>query len=251
MEPESIYYKYSQYGWRARIGLLAPASNITLEPEFNLMAPEGVSIHASRLQIAKSYSSDSTIIDMSSIQQAAQLLTMIDSSVIVFGCTSSSFMENEEKIIQKIEDETGVPAITSSGAVLKALNILNVNKIGLVTPYLDIINEKEKEWLESKGFEVLNFFGLGLGKNESEIKRTGRQPAHIAYELAGSAAKSGPEAIFISCGNFATAPVIEPLEVDFGIPVVTSSQASFWYAVRMSGLKLSIEGFGTLLKKNL
>jgi maleate cis-trans isomerase len=248
MEKENIYYKYSQYGWRARIGLLAPSSNITLEPEFNLMAPEGVSIHVSRLKVAKSYSSDDTIIDMKSIEQAAQLLKMIDSAVIVFGCTSSSFMESEEEIIKKIEAETNVQAITSSGAILNALKALKVQKLALATPYLDFINEKEKEWLESNGYEVLESCGLGLGKNESEIKLTGRQSAQIAYELAAMVARSNPEAIFISCGNFATAPIIDYLEKDFSVPVVTSSQASFWYAIRRAGLNLSLEGYGVLMK---
>ena len=113
----------------------------------------------------------------------------------------------------------------------------------------DIINEKEKVWLESNGFKVLEFYGLGLGKNESEIRLTGRQSAHIAYELAALAAKSEPDAIFISCGNFATAPIIESLEIDYGMPVVTSSQASFWYALRKAGLKLSMDGYGILMKK--
>ena len=88
-------------------------------------------------------------------------------------------------------------------------------------------------------------------KDESEIRLIGRQPAQIAYGLAALAVQSKPEGIFISCGNFATASIIDALEDDFGVPVVTSSQASFWYALRRAGLGHSIEGYGTLLKRTL
>jgi maleate isomerase len=37
------------YGWRARIGLLIPSPNTTMEPEFNQVVPEGVSVHAERM----------------------------------------------------------------------------------------------------------------------------------------------------------------------------------------------------------
>ena len=38
------------FGWRARIGVLVPPGNPTVEPEFYRMAPEGVTIHFARLQ---------------------------------------------------------------------------------------------------------------------------------------------------------------------------------------------------------
>jgi maleate isomerase len=39
------------YGWRARIGLLIPSVNATVEPEFNRFLPEGVSVHVARMVI--------------------------------------------------------------------------------------------------------------------------------------------------------------------------------------------------------
>jgi maleate isomerase len=36
-------------GWRAKIGLIYMASSTVMEPEFQAMAPEGVSIHTTRI----------------------------------------------------------------------------------------------------------------------------------------------------------------------------------------------------------
>jgi maleate cis-trans isomerase len=41
------------YGWRARIGLIIAHGNTTMEPEFNRVAPEGVSIHAARVAVGE------------------------------------------------------------------------------------------------------------------------------------------------------------------------------------------------------
>ena len=34
------------YGWRGRIGVIIPADNAVMEPDFHRLAPEGVSAHA-------------------------------------------------------------------------------------------------------------------------------------------------------------------------------------------------------------
>jgi arylmalonate decarboxylase len=239
---------YSYYGWRARIGLLVPSINVVMEPELNLMAPDGVSIHSSRLVISGPSSCESYASMSAQAGDAASRLKMVDPAIIVFGCTSCSFIENGNEIRQRLEEETSVPAITTSEAVIRALKHLNVNSIAVATPYVNFVNQEEKSWLEAEGFKVAALQGLELGKKEYDRKLIGRQPAQIAYELASRVARSHPECIFISCTNFATAPIIESLETDLGIPVVTSNQASLWAALRTIGLKLPVQGYGSLMR---
>ena len=40
---------YSPYGWRARIGLILPSLNVTMEPELARLLPAGVSVHTARV----------------------------------------------------------------------------------------------------------------------------------------------------------------------------------------------------------
>ena len=37
------------YGWMARIGIIVPATNTNMEQEFHWFAPEGASVHTTRL----------------------------------------------------------------------------------------------------------------------------------------------------------------------------------------------------------
>ncbi len=39
------------YGRRGRIGLMVPTGNSVVEPEFQRMAPEGMSVHANRVEL--------------------------------------------------------------------------------------------------------------------------------------------------------------------------------------------------------
>ena len=42
---------YRPYGWRAKIGLIVPLTNTVNEAEWARMAPEGVSIHVTRMTL--------------------------------------------------------------------------------------------------------------------------------------------------------------------------------------------------------
>jgi arylmalonate decarboxylase len=246
---KQLTLQYSHYGWRARIGILIPSINVVMEPEMNLMAPAGVSIHAARLVISGPSSGESYAEMSAQAGDAALQLKIIDPSVVAFGCTSCGFVESEKDIKKRIEDAACVPVVTTSGAVVEALNFLNIRSIAVATPYVAFINDEEEKWLKAEGFEITDFQGLELGKDEYHRKLIGRQPAEIAYGLASRVARSKPECVFISCTNFASAVMIEALEADLGIPVITSNQATLWAAIRSAGLNLKMEGYGRLMRQ--
>ena len=54
------------------------------------------------------------------------------------------------------------------------------------------------------------------------------------------------DAIFISCTNLRTFEIIEGLEEDLGVPVVTSNQASLWLALRQMDVMEKIPELGRL-----
>jgi maleate cis-trans isomerase len=42
------YFLNSEFGWRAKVGLLVPSPNWVVEAWFNNVGPEGVAFHVSR-----------------------------------------------------------------------------------------------------------------------------------------------------------------------------------------------------------
>ncbi|CAB50011.1 maleate cis-trans isomerase family protein [Pyrococcus abyssi] len=234
------------FGWRGRIGLIVPSSNTTMEMEFHSVLPEGVSLHTSRMPL-KSVTEEE-LLNMSSYAiEAAKLLADAGVEVIAFGCTSGSFIggkDFEKELEMKIEKEVNVETFTTSTAVIEALNILEMQTVQVITPYIDEINQREKEFLEANGFEVVDIRGLGISDN-IEI---GKLEPYIAYRLAKASFTGDVDGIFISCTNFRTFEIIEKLERDLGVPVVTSNQATLWMALRQIDVKDKLP-LGKLLRE--
>ena len=58
------------------------------------------------------------------------------------------------------------------------------------------------------------------------------------------------EGLLISCGGLRTLGVAPPLEGRHGIPVVSSTQAAFWAALRLVGESGQVKGRGRLLEQS-
>ncbi len=235
------------YGWRARIGLLIPSSNTTMEPEFYKMASEGVSVHTARMKL-KEVTAKALVEMEEYAENAANLLRDAKVDVIVYGCTTGSLVKGvgyDLKLSAKLEEACGRPVVTAATAVVDALKKLKAKKVCVATPYIDELNEKEKAFLEGSGFQVLKIRGLGLRDN-TEI---GKLPPTTAYRLAKEVFTPDADCIFISCTNFRTIEIIQTLEEDLGKPVVTSNQASMWAALKKLGISFHIKGYGRLLEK--
>ncbi len=235
------------YGLRLRIGLLVPSSNTTMEPDFYGMAPEGVSVHTARMRLDE-VTPDGLIRMADDAERGAALLATAGVDIIVYGCTTGSLVggvEWEESLVMGIHENTGVRAVSTSGAVVEALRALSARRVGVATPYTDVLNRLETEFLEDHGFQVAAIEGLGL-VNNLEIGRVERGVIEGLVEaVAGEA-----DTIFVSCTNLPALNLIDGLERRHGRPVVTSNQASLWAALRDSIVK-EITGYGELLRDRL
>jgi len=244
------------YGWKGRIGLVIPASNTTIEPEFNQMAPEGVSIHASRAVLKDVTSSGLTDME-EEIYKAASVIMAVGPSVIVVGCTTGSLIKGlgyDQKMIQKIKNITNVEVITTSTAVIEALRSFKIAKVAVATPYTDEVNQRVKNFIDGHGFQVIQIKCLGYHKFEKSyplasrpVSGIGLLDPSVAYNLARDVDTNKADGIFISCTNFRTIEIIKALEDNLGKPVITSNQATMAMALGNMGIKEKVRGYGSLL----
>ncbi|NIN53342.1 MAG: maleate cis-trans isomerase, partial [Nitrososphaeria archaeon] len=105
------------YGKRARIGLIAPPTNTVIEAEFYRMTPEGVSIHTARPEWENPESTPESLIRMSGgVADAAQRVANAGVGVILWGCTSGSFVKGvgfDKELSSRIEDATNIEGLTT------------------------------------------------------------------------------------------------------------------------------------------
>lgn len=241
-------------GWRAKLGILVPSINYVMEPEFNRMAPEGVSIHAARLKVEREeYKSErEKLVDFyvfmaENAEREAELLGQV-ADVIGYGCTSGSFAKGvkwNEELIKRIEKAAGVPATTTSTAMREALREMGVKRLALATPYPEEVNRIEKKFLEENGFEVVSMKGLNCRVHGLQ----GEYSPYVAYQLAKEVDVEEADGVFISCTNFRTVEILERLERDVNKPVISSNSATMWKMLKMANVREPLMGYGQLLTK--
>lgn len=221
-------------GWRARIGLVIPSSNTTNGPEFRRTVPEGVSVHVARMYLERTNAETLTAMT-EEIDRCGDLLSTADVDVAVFGCTTGSLVGGpgfEETVESRLRAATGVPTVATAAAIKRAFSALGVETLAVTTPYIEDLNRREVTFLDDAGYDVVDVTGLGIETNV-EI---GRLSPETAFRRAKEVDRPGADAIFISCTDYGTFPIIDRLERDLGKPVVTSNQATLWATLRTLGI---------------
>ena len=231
-----------------RLGLIIPSSNTTMESEFYAMLPPEVTLHIARLRLREVTVEELTRME-EKIEEEALKLKDAGVEVIGYGCTSGSLFRgknHDRKIEVRIEKCSQLPAVATARAVIEALNFLGADKIAVATPYIEQINSLEESFLSLNGFEVVNLKGLGIRSNH----QIGKLKADKAYELVKGLQYKKADAIFISCTNFLTLPVIKRLEEETKKPVISSNTATLWAMIKRCGISLKVKEAGTLLETN-
>jgi len=219
---------------RRRIGVLIPPANTAMEDEIPRFLPPQVDISFNRLsREGRSLTRESLLSMARSVSRAAGDLAWCEPDVIVYGCTSGSFLDgigNETALARQITAETGVDAVTTSTAVVEALRAVGARRLFMITPYPDDVNLHEIEFLTHYGFTVVGWdsFRCPMSAGVPLIA-----PSEVAAMAQGHAATiASCDALFISCTNLRIMGAIASIEASLDLPIVTSNQASLWAALR-------------------
>ena len=230
-----------------RVGLLVPSSNSTQEPEFAATLPASVSLHVTRLSLA-SVDPDSTLKIVAELEKEAVKLADADVDVIVLAATAPSTRMGkgyDAQLIKRIEDASGKRATTAATAMLEAFAALDVRRVALAAPWASQTNTVVAAFLQAHGIEVVSQLALEVTRNND----IGRLAPRTAYDLGLAADRAEADAVFLACGNWWTAAIVERLEAKTGKPVLTTNNMALWAVLRMIGGHASVPGFGRLLRE--
>lgn len=234
------------YGWRSSIGIICPKDNMIVEPEFNEVTPEGISVHATRLSTVN-------LDEMPEVaEEEAENLSQMGADVVVYACNASSFYDGPDShvsIREQLEAASSLPATTASTAILEALSSLDITNVDVVTPYGETDNKRLRRFLEGNDIEIEDMSGLGFASDEVEdLARVNDETAKDTYHRVLETENTGDGMLVVST-NLASMETIEAMEEDIGKPVITVNQAMIWHALELSGSSPSIRGYGELLEQ--
>lgn len=231
---------------RAKIGFVLLASEQTVESDMMRWAPEGVGIHFSRGDNPDQITADTLAAMLDTLEPAAAVLAPnAGLDVICYACTSGSVVMGEDAVRAALAaGSPGATPTTLISGVFAALDALDAKRIVVATPYLDEVNQIERDYMADRGYDVLDIEGLNI-TNDSDMVRV--TPEYIR-DFAISIDRPDADAIFVSCGALRTIDVIEEIEAATGKPCVSSNQAMLWHCLRLAGVDDRIGGLGRLFQ---
>lgn len=236
-----------------RLGFLVPPGNPTTEPEVIELVPAGTTVHFTRMIVraaggvpgAHGGQEERNREQIEHMDECAALLAMVKPAVIVLAHTATSYTlgrEAEAAMAERIAKATAIPFITAFGSVLEALAALKVKRVALATPYAREWTLRGKAHLEAHGIEVAAWGHL------DDVSNIYDETPERAYELARRVDAKEAEALFVSGVGMPTISVVERLERDLGKPVISSTTAMVWNALRVAGVEAEIKGYGKLFE---
>lgn len=248
--PEENVKRHETAGWRAVIGLMSPTHGglIRTGGEMEQAAPKGVAFHRALFHGPLGWSVEAIRAVLQQVPEVAKEaaypgVDLILQSGLPIGIING--IGTDKKIISAIEGATGVKGTTTATSVVEALRKLQLTKIIIVTGYFgDQVNEIFNKFMKDSGFEVVHHAERGQDRH-SDV------PPHAYYRIARETYHKFPQAqgILIAPGrSYCSQEVIEALETDLRIPVITQHAAVIWNVLNMVEVREPLEGWGRLLK---
>jgi len=234
------------YGWRLKIGIVSPANNVVIEPEFYRALPEGIAIYTTRMLIGDTLSMESLVTMEQNAKRGVKELAATGVDVIVYACLATSLAKGpgwSEAFVEEVRQTTGLPATTAATATMEGLREIGIQRVAMGSAFPASISASAKHFFESYKFRVVSEKCLGV----SQVKDMGRIPPHVIYGLARDADVKQADGVCLLATDISTLDVIENLERDLRKPVVTTNQAILWKALGLGGIRACIPHAGRLL----
>ena len=220
---------------RLAVGVVAPF-DLELDAELWRWAPPEVDLLLTRTPFVD----DAVTIEFAlEISDEADLVAGVRSvtagrvETVAYACTSASFVRGragERRIREAMREAGAAHAVTTSGAIVEALEALGARRVSVATPYLPELSARLDGFLGEHGVEVLRHEALGLDREIWTV------PYSRIAELVRSVDHPDAEAIVVSCTNLPSYDLIAPLERELGKPIVSANQATVWAALRRLGV---------------
>jgi len=230
----------------SRIGMIALATDLTSEHDFNrMLTGEDSRLHVTRISYSNPVNPE-TLKNMETGLAASAALIAPDTPLkaIYFSCTAGSAQLGDTTVRKQIQTaRPHVPVITPLTAARHAFDALQVHKISILTPYTEDVAELISSYFTTRNLNIRKSVYMGL----DDDRMMARISQKTIIETATAALTDDSDALFISCTALRSAEAVSAIENLTGRPVVTSNQAAAWLSALTAGTQLPDKRYGRLM----
>jgi maleate isomerase len=240
-------------GYRAKIGIVVPSTNTTMEPEMHSMAPPGVTFHTGRLYLAQSSirtpeeAQKAAVAFQDALEIAIRDIMTAQVDHLMIGVSALSFMggvvggQRFEEGLKKI---TSMSITSASAAAIAALQLYDVKRIGILSPHPAMFDEHYLRFFTESGYEVAKLHRIDC---PTTLAIAMVEEARIRAALQ-DLSEAGSEAIVQVGTDLVFTRLAEEAERWLGRPVLAVNAAMLWHALRAHDIQDRPSGLGSILR---
>jgi maleate isomerase len=241
-------------GWRAKIGIVMPSTNTSVQPECDDLRPDGVTNHIARVHIQeRPLVSEQAFLEhvaamRGGIAQAIEQVMTCEPAHIVMGVALEAFWGGTAQAAEleaSLREQAGVGVSIGSTAACAALDAFGAKRIAVLTPHQPRGDEMVRAYLEEAGYDVVRLIGLKC-PSPRQIAHVKPDAVRAAYrELDGE----DVDALLQVGTNLAGMAVAAEAERWLGKPVLSMNAVTYWHALRALGIEDRLKGHGRILEE--
>jgi maleate isomerase len=241
-------------GFRKKIGVVTLSTNTIVQPELDAMRPYGVTNHMSRIfirdRLIKNDENSLTLMDdiRAGLMEAIDVAMTAGPDHLILGVSAESFsegLEGSKQLQASLQQRAGVEVTLASDACHAALrNFGGVKRLGVITPYRPISDILVARFFIECGYDVVIVKGL---KCESPLRAANVSERELR-DAIDEVNDPTIQAIVQVGNNLAMTRLAASAELWLDMPVIAVNTASYWWALRRSGIDDKVHGFGSLLE---
>jgi len=221
------------------IGVMTPAMNTVVQPELELLRPDGVTNQMQRFRLGGDLVSDDLLDEVEKLMDC-------NPRALAIGLTTDAGPGGVDKLVKRCEQLTaqvGIPVCNASIATQQALKSIGAKRIAVATPFNAEIDQHVKANIEAGGFEVVAIKGTEAPSLPAICETSLDEIRSLFNELAAS----NCDAIAQIGTALPVVSLLGELESQTGKTIIACNAAVYWQTLRAAEISDSITGFGRLL----
>jgi len=229
-----------RFGPRGVVAVVIPQQNANMQPEYELMRPAGINNQMYRFDISVHDKVPEAV-----IKTLPQTHGCFPDAIIVgnsFEMRKMPPAEFEQHRAAMEATANGVQFNTAADGCLAALRTLGAKKIGVVSPMTEEYSQSVQTFYGHHGFDAPYAAWLHVVDPKNIIKLT-VDDISSAFQTEGF---EQCDVILHIGGALGIIGMIPKLEEKIGRPIISSTAAAYWYALRKMGINDTRDDLGHL-----
>lgn len=210
-----------RYGPRGVIALHVPLQNANMQPEYEMMRPDGVNNQIYRIDLGTPDKvSEATQAVMGGCLGCHPDIVVVGNSIEMRNWS----VERQEHHRTLLQSAIGsIPLVLGADATVAALRAVGARRITMLSPMTEDHANSAGAYYEAMGFEVLDSHCLGVGLPQDIIKVTD-ETILSAFERMD---RTDADTLLHVGGALSTVPLVAELEKKHNKPVITVNAATY------------------------